>query len=303
MRTTTHGIRTVLLRILVAAALSGMTGFARAEVSVMLQSPQAEPSGPLLGGLIDSSDPVTSVLWRPFGGNSPNRFVLNGDGETNGDLAPSLLYDPISRLPIVAWAKNMGAHFDVVVSRFENGAWTEPEALTDSLADEIDPYLFLDPADGTVHVVYTVDDGTPHVVHRQAPADLSSWTAPLQVSQPAEIAVRPSGVVHLGLLTVAYEAHTLYPGGTPRQVILATWTGASFSSQVLASTGCEEPNWPEVHSGLGRLWVDWIDGTGQMAWRKESSPGTFDPTEVETFSGPEERDYHVRGKIRGLVFE
>ena len=44
-------------------------------------------------------------------------------------------------------------------------------------------------------------------MHRQAPADLLSWSEPVQVSQPAEIAARPAAVFHDGALMLVYEVH------------------------------------------------------------------------------------------------
>ena len=140
-------------------------------------------------------------------------------------------------------------------------------------------------------------------MHRQAPADLSSWSTAVLVSQPAEMAARPSAVFHSGELQVAYEVHDFGYGTTPRQVALASWDGQVFLSQMVAMTQHVAPNWPGVHSGQGKLWVDWIDATGEMTWILQSAPGIWDSVECEFFQTTEEKDYQVRYEIELLALE
>jgi hypothetical protein len=206
--------------------------------------------------------------------------------------------------PLVAWSRNSPSGFDIVTSRFVDGAWTTPVAIAATGANELDPVLVADPASGSVHLLYWVDASPWRVMYMQAPADLSSWTAPLQVSQQANAACRPSAVFHQGLLRVVYEIHDLGGGTTPRQIALATYDGlVPFLTQTVAMTNELGANWPEVHSGGGKLWVDWIDGAGQMGWRRQPQPGVWDPVQVEPFSSAGERDYHVRGAVKALALQ
>ncbi len=229
--------------------------------------------------------------------------MLNEQGEANGDGYPSAIYNTFTRTSIVAWAKNSPGGFDVVLSVFADGQWTIPIALADSPADELDPFLTINPLDGSVHMVYWVDDGFPRVMHRTAPADLSSWSEPVPVSQPAEIALRPAAVVHDGALRVVYEEHSGALGGTPRQIVVATEGQSGFASQVVAITNHPGENRPEVHSRIGRLWVEWIDSEGEMSWIRELPGGGWDSPEYELFSNVEERDYFVRGRIKARALE
>jgi hypothetical protein len=138
-------------------------------------------------------------------------------------------------------------------------------------------------------------------MHRQLAADLSAWTAPVQVSEPGEIATRPSGVFHNGLLRVTYEIHDQGLGTAPRRIALATRVAEEFFSQTVAVTQHAGPNWPEVHSAGGRMWVDWIDAGGEMAWIRQPAAGQWESVELVPFAGNEERDYHVRGRIAVLA--
>jgi len=248
-------------------------------------------------GIVDDPDPISSA-WIPHHPASSIRIPLNTDGAVNGDNDPSLITGVASSFAVAAWARNSPEGYDIVVSRFDGSAWTPPQVVADSAADELDPHLVLDPDDGSIHLLYWIDDGTPRIIHRQAPSDLSSWSASVQVSEPGSDACRPWGVLHDGALHVVYEEHDLGLGTTPRQIMLAIRQGQTFSSQILATTHYAGENRPQVHSANGTLWVDWIDLEWEMTWIQQLPGGSWEPVEVETFQTQEEREFHVRGLIR-----
>jgi len=294
------------LRTVAAVWLLLLTTPVAAEVGTIFDPGQGSSAQSLyeLVGIIEDADPV-GIHWRPYSAFAPNRVLLNTDGETNGDGRPSSLYNKFSRLPMVAWAKSTAGGFDVVISYFADGVWSSPLVLCEDATTTLDaePYLVMNPADGAVHLLYWMDESSPRVMHRQAPADLSSWSAPVQISDIGDIALRPAGVFHQGGLTVTYESHAGQIGGTPRFIMLATEDGGSYSSEVLANTDHDEPNRPRVHSVRGRLWVEWIDSEGEMTWTSRVIPDPWSTIEPEPFSSIEERDYHVRGAIRSLALE
>ena len=267
-------------------------------VSVDPEDSQIRPNGLyVLAQIVE--DPDTFPSWqRHAPPGIDNRIVLNSEGHENGDGKPSILYNPVSELPVVAWSRNSVSGFDVVVSHFTGGAWTQPEVVAGSAADELDPTLALDPVTGTVHLFYWVDEATSMVMHRQAPANLSSWSVPVQVSDPGDAARRPSSVVHDGVLHVAYEVHNFGSGQTPRQVVLAHKEQGEFVPDVMAITYFTGKVRPEVHSASGRIWVDWIDAAGEMAWTRHDSQGQWEPARYEPNSSAQEREYLVRGAIR-----
>ncbi len=249
-------------------------------------------------GIGDDPDPIGWVRYRP---DSPSRKVLNDQGDVNGDGPPAILWNPVSRMPLVAWSRNSAGGYDVVISRLVGGAWSAPEVLAGSALDELDPQLAVDPATGDVHLFWWVDDTSPRVMHRQAPADLSSWTAPDQVSAPAEIALRPAAVVHGGDLYVSYEVHDWGYEQTPRQVVLSRLVDGSYQPEVVAITHHAGAAFPRVRSHAGWLWVEWVDAANEVAWTRRGAGGTWDPVETETFATPGERDYRVRPGIRSRV--
>ena len=79
--------------------------------------------------------------------------------------------------------------------------------------------------------------------------------------------------------------------------------GVLFTPFMLAITQHAGANWPRIHEANDRLWVDWIDTASDMTWTKEHCSGVWDPIQVEAYESTEERDYHIRGKIRMQVLE
>lgn len=291
--------------------LSGLVGLAAAVIAPLVWSPVSAEVGAMAGqqvanhsyiivGITDDPEPV-GIAWQRHHPIGPAYSVLNEQGQANGDGPPSMVGNQGE--PVVVWALNGPAGFDVVYSRFSGGSWTAPQVLAGGPFDELDPVVTVNPSDGSIHVVYWVNDGAPRVMHRQAPADFSGWSAPVQVSQLGEIALRPGAVIDGNLIRVAYETHDLGLGSTPRQIVLATRQGSTWSWITLATTDYAGKNAPTPHCAAGTLWIDWVDAQDEMAWTREIAPDVWQPVSHETFSGPEERDYHVRGSIRFLALE
>jgi hypothetical protein len=296
-------IKKGILALLVACAMSGIAVYA--EVGVVYESGvPIRLSGPYVLSIIEDGDPVTAA-WSRHSPALGTRQVLNENGSSNGDGLPSAVFNSTSNLPIVTWGRYNGSGFDIVESHFQNGAWTPPTLIVASVSTAMDPEpsISLDAQTGEVHIVYFAADAAPKVMYTQAPADLSSWTPAAQVSQPGDIAMRPHAVIHQGTLTVAYESHGSGVGSTPRQILVATSDGlGGFTYDTISATHFGDPNRPHLHTGASpSLWIDWIDDTNDMAWATWQ-PGTgWGAIQLEPFSDLEDREYHARGRIDGLV--
>ena len=103
---------------------------AKAEVAVALagSGEQTRPAS-LYELMIIVDDPNPTGAWARYNSDSNNRRVLNDQGVTNGDGRPSLLFNTVSKLATVVWAKNSPSDYDVVLSYFVNGTWTTPLVL------------------------------------------------------------------------------------------------------------------------------------------------------------------------------
>ncbi|MCP3979254.1 MAG: hypothetical protein GY716_08000 [bacterium] len=295
-----------LRRVILASVLSVVALLAApaavAEVAVALgPANETELSIPyIMGSIVDDPDPQGRA-WQRFSPTGGSRVVLNEQGYANGDGPPSMIVEKGTRNAIVAWARNSPSGFEIVISKFSNGAWSTPIVAIDDVADVLDPFLLEGP-DGTIHLFFCVADSAPRIMHVET-ADLSTWTQPGLVSAVGEVATRPSAVFHEGVLKVVYESHGAALGSLPKQIVLATDQGASFGYEVLAGTSYTDPNRPQIHSVVERLWVDWVDQPGQMTWRRDDASGNWDAIETESFQTSEERDYHVRGEIRGQALD
>jgi hypothetical protein len=283
------------------------SGTVRAEVGVAIHPGGAGPSVVyILDGSTEDPSPINPV-WRKFGLGSNMQVALNPQGEANGDGTPSLVTDAVTGLIAAAWSRNSANGFDVVVSRFESGAWTEATVVQGLSANELDPQLTLDP-DGSVHLFYWVEGATPQVFHRIAPPDLSSWSTAVPVSAPGESACRPAGVFHNGVLYVAYELHNFGAGNTPKQVVLARFENGGFTPEVVAMTNNLGNTRPQVHSHAGHFWVDWVDyentdGSGEIAWTRKNAQGQWEAINYDSFATHVEREYVVRGGVRIEVMQ
>jgi hypothetical protein len=283
------------------------SGAVRAEVGVAVASGVGDPN---VVYIIDSStedpSPINPV-WRKFSLAASFHVALNPQGEANGDGTPSLVTDPSDGLIAAAWSRNSASGYDVVLSRFESGAWSDAAIVAGSPADDLDPQLALGP-DGSVHLFYWVDGTTPQVFHRVAPPDLSSWSTPELVSTAGQSASRPAGAFYNGVLYVAYELHSFGNGNTPKQVVLARYENGDFTTEVVAMTNNASNTRPQVHSHAGRLWVDWVDyeltdGSGEIAWTRLSAQGQWEPFHYDVFADYEAREYLVRGGVRIQVIQ
>lgn len=217
--------------------------------------------------------------------------------DSSGDLLSIAVQRQDSGRTLVAWSRAAGNGYDVALSRFEAGSWSEPVVVAGTSADERDPALAVAP-DGTVHVLYSVAGEPPRVYHRQAPPDLSSWSDPVAVSGPKEPAAGARAVFHGGILHAVYEVDDFGFGSAQKRIVVARLTPGGFVSETVATTSNEGPVRPEIHAEGGRLWVEWIDAPGEIAWTLEGAGERFGALRYEGFDSPMEREIFVRGKIR-----
>lgn len=289
---------------LAALLLSLVASPGRAEVGCVHVS-SGNPDGYIFS-IQEDPNPVPSA-WAPLSASASSvRVVLNPDGATRGDGDPRMIDHPTTGIPIVVWSRNVDTGYDVVISRFVDGAWTEPVVLAGAVDAELDPSIAVDPTDGTVHVVYwvlgTPPASTARVVHIEAPADLSSWSSPVDVSAPGEFASRPAAALHDGMLHVVYES--AFGDGPPYHVILASRSGASWTGGgVLGSSQYGGPLWPEIHSQGTVLWAEWIDAVDSMAWVEREPGAPWSAPRSEGYTTFEDRDLFARGRIRSQALD
>ena len=192
-----------------------------------------------ISGIVDDPDPTTRV-WARQGATTPSRTRFAGfagfdalDDEASAVAnTVATATDPFTRTTVAAWTRNTETGSEIVVGRFDGTAWSVSVAVHGAPGNErslADPGIAVDAAEGTVHLVYTALGSRLRVMHRQAPTDLSTWSAAVEVSAFGEMTARPSVAVHSGRLWVAYENHFLGLGSTPREIVIANRRGVNPS--------------------------------------------------------------------------
>lgn len=284
----------------IACIVVFLCSIANVAADVAVIQPINGPAYPIVSSIIEGSDPV-GAWTRTL--NSVNYVHLNENGDTNNDGLPSILFDPATGRTIVAWSFNNGTDYDVVVSVFDGGAWSTQLTLAGGPLNQLDPQLAIDPGTGDLHVVYWEDGSDERVLHRQSDSAGQVWSSATTVSQNGDVAVRPAIVFYQGQQVVAYESHNFGIEGLPKQIIVATKTGASYSYEVLESTQRGGSNKIEIHTRYGRLWVDWVDDDGRLGWKRRSGSGNWEPTQFESFSDGVDLEYNVRPRVRLQAIE
>jgi hypothetical protein len=280
---------------------------AHAEIGVVISDNGDETERTVISytlRVLDDPDPVGSPLWILYNHGIESRILLNPGGHQNGDGPPSIAQSSSGGFPIVAWSRNSPAGYDVVVSAFRGGVWSEPEVIADSSSDELDPALVVDSLTGAVHLLYWVSDPEARVMIRTASADLASWSAPTRVSLLGESAKRPTGVMHVDELRVIYESQFPDGAGESRELVLATQTAVGFVTEAVTSINLDElagPSRPVINAIGQRLWVEWIDSVGDIAWTTRVADGPWEGSNHENFSDMEERDYAIPQRIRAAI--
>jgi hypothetical protein len=274
------------------ASLAWGSAPARAEVGVSRPGTDRLPY--ILAQITDDSDPW-GAAWNRLG-TSPDRDVLNDAGGLRGDGLPSIAIHSDGRV-LVAWPRNSEAGFDVVLSVHAGAGWSEPQVVAGSTSDEVSPSLVVAPG-GDVHLVYSVGGSDPRVVHRQAPADLSSWSEETRVSPAGDPARSSSAAWHAGALRVVYELNDFGLGQTPRKIVLARHEAGAFQPEIVAVTAYDGDTGPRVNSHAGRMWVEWVDAADELAWTRLDAQGQWEPLRYEPFVSARDREFHVRPGVR-----
>lgn len=298
--------------LLLAVTLVGAAGEALAEVSARRERDRVHTAifSDQLQSIADDPDPIPSSLirWEPLGPTT--RRPVNPTGDVRPDGPPYVAFHPTTGWPHVVWAFNNGDDHDIAYAKWTGNDWSEPIFVTASLDDERDPEAVV-ALDGTVHVVWWVDDDAPRVLTTSlGPTSVDFANATL-VSVVDEHSARPSAALAGGALWIAYErivTNQTPAGGTAPPVAIAGQVvvtrqvdgGEHVRALTIDSSRSAELD-VEIHAWTGRLWVDWKLNDTQFAYVDADANGWGSPRAVpwpdESWIGVED----VRRSIRRAV--
>ncbi len=247
----------LLLLMLVAFA-----SIVRAEVSV-----EADPD---YGGFIllgrGGGDGGSPWPWRAESQRDP-ALTLNSEGDLNSDGSPAFAIDPRTGYPSVVWAWFDGSDYEVVLSRWDGAAWSDWQRLTDNAEDDLDPSVSIDDT-GTTTVSWWRPGESPAVWFVEGEALEEEWSPESLVNTEFNSGRYPSSALTEDGLAWGYQSDLFDDGPT---FIVVARRGSFWIQDFVASTFYAGPNGDgdldvQVHSRGRRLWVDWVDSAGVLAY-------------------------------------
>lgn len=269
----------------------------RAEVSVDLaRGSRVNPI--VLAGITEGSDPIG--VWRQFRGIAQSQ-VLNAGGDARGDGPPNLSSLPDGR-PLVVWAYNAGPDRDVALSEWTGTEWGPTAYLTVGSEDELDPRIFVE-ADGTLHVVWWVNDAVDRVMLASRAPGAPQWSLAVQVTSTFESGRRPTVAVANGVLKVAYERDSLQPGAAQDVVVVRREPGGAFTVEAALPTQRTDRLDTVLHVENGQIWFEWAQDSADFG-RSECTSGSWNapsstPWIGQGWVGVEETRRTVRRQVLG----
>ena len=245
------------LRLMLCLTLAAFAAGADAPHAEVSADPTLYEVGVIVLGIIEGPDPIPQIIWAPVRDIDPVLY-LNPDGAARGDGRPDIFTNPVTGLPHVVWAYNNGSDFDIAYSRWSASGWRQTEFITASVADELDPRIFID--DDAIYVVWW--EPTSSAVRLIKREHLGDW-------QPVEsisglLGERPSVVTWGGTVLVASEQQDGM-GGT--DIVLSTRIAEDvYDSEVVGSAPDVSPLDVILHTEQGKLWMDWRHTSASYAY-------------------------------------
>jgi len=229
--------------------------------------------------ITDGADPIPTVRWKPFRMEARRVRLLNPSGEIRHDGRPDVFIRPGSGWPVVVWAYNNGTDHDIAFAEWRGEGWSRVRFLTSSVADEVDPRIFIDAA-GNVHVVFWVDGNDPHVrmISRPGAATIPEWDFSVRVTPPGEDARRPTVALAGSVLWIAYESRLDNENVTASEmVVLQRGPENTFVRRLRLPAQRGDTLDPILHLHYRHLWLDWKLSDDKFVWIELGPTGWSEP--------------------------
>ena len=263
-------------------------------------------------------EPGEGGPWEVVREGLPAGDVLNSDGDAAGDSWPMTATHPATGRPDAVWATG-GENREILFSWHDGVAWRPALNLSSSSGNDELPAIASDPYGNRIVVWNRSRNGRELVLLTALAANDAEQSLVLELSERHDTARRPViGIDPEGRGFVAYEeAHN----GNDPIVYLAIDTvelqrdatgcladsgerpiDIARSSTIATSALLGSALRPEVHVEDGELWVDWLDGDGQVGWVKWDG-GAFtskDLVSIAAAGSEQAAREQVRDEVLGL---
>ena len=257
----------------------------------------------------------TGGPWEQLRPEVAAEDLLNPHGDVAGDAWPALLTAQGTDRPSVVWSSG-GQNREILFSWHDGLSWSAPENLSNASGNDELPAMVSDEG-GNLFVTWTRAHNSRDLVLLTAlSGDDAVQTAVYQLSERHDSARRPALEVHAdGDVYVAYEE--ALNGNDPvtylaidRVIPTRDAEGWILSSgeRPIDIARCQsfptfaqpgEPLKPIVHAEDGHLWVDWLDGAGDLAWVERIDGAFTSPATVSlaALGGEQAAREHVRDEV------
>jgi hypothetical protein len=221
--------------------------------------------------------------------------LLNPNGDVEGDSWPVTVIHPGTGRPDVVWSTG-GEDREIYFSWHDGTAWRTPVNLSATNGADTLPALAND-EHGNRFVVWNRERNSRDLVLVKALAgDDAAESSLFELSERHDTARRPVVAVHAdGAAYVAYEEG--HNGNDPvvylalDEILIERDASGCLSDSgerpidiarsatIVTEATPGDALHPEVHAESGKLWVDWLDGEGQLGW-VELVDGAFTAKEL-----------------------
>ena len=267
---------------------------ARAEVSVGMEGSATSFL------LATGGDDPTPYPWGRVRLDAPLTWLLEPDASAAENGAVDFAFDPVAGRHEVVWARFDGNDFEIVRSYWDGSAWSPAEQVTDNSVDDLDPALSFT-STGKRMITWWREGADRQIWFREKSAG-ASWTGEQVVTTLPETGSHPAVAAFGDGARIVYQT----PGASGTEISIAS-QDTGWSSTLIAQTPYEGPAGDgvihaRIHSRTGRLWVDWIDGLGRMAYSVyDDETGSWSAPKIENYSwdpGMGETEYWAREGAR-----
>lgn len=275
----------------VIGALAAMSAcnFLLAEVGVIARNGSSECRFIVVGIGVDPNPHL--VTWVQLM-SLDHGFLLNPNGDTNGDGAPSFGSGNIQGFPpTVTWARQVAAgNHDPVYSQFINGSWTAPASIATAPGEDLGPRWYQDAA-GTIHAAWWRADpgGSGGVVlYAFRAVGSGEFSQEEAVSLPGEAARNPSlAVLPTGEVLIAYETDPVSGG---RRVVIASKATlmSAFQPELVQTAPNANEIFPELRTARDHVWVTWLHSDTVVGYSARTEGVWFEPAAQEPCLGPDD---------------
>ena len=227
-------------------------------------------------------DDPTAYPWGRVRRHAASGLFLQPDADQALNGPMDFAINPSTHRPEVVWSRFDGNDFEIALSRWDGTAWSDPEFLTDNTVDDLDPAIAFTHT-GSALVSWWREEGERQVWFLEK-AEGTDWSEEDRVTVLPQTGSLPAVAASASGTRVAFQA----PGGTGTEIVVSN-RETGWSRVVVGETAYQGPGgdgclYARLHSRDGRLWVDWIDGPGEMGY------SVYDP-QTDSWSAPAYESY------------